>query len=88
MAFACSLITTYAAFLIFVFSFLGGLLNRGRGGWIDLGGSSNASNHLSYWPAHLCKNLLFAVPTGVAVVSAERHGSYLTLLVVGRGQAD
>lgn len=88
VAFACFLITAYAALLIVIFSFLGGLLNRGRGGWIDFGGSSNTTQSvnisnrhdaLSYWPAHLCKNLLFAVPTGIAVVSA---GSLTFPLVV------
>ena len=31
--------------------------------------SSDGSLGLDYWPAEICKNLLFAVPTGLVVVS-------------------
>ena len=64
------------------FSHLGGLLNRSRGGYVDFrkaapaGNSSRSTDDgalgLDYWPAEICKNLLFAVPTGVVVVSTRK----------------
>ena len=61
-----------------LFSHLGGLLNRSRGGYVDFrkaaGNSSSEDGALGldYWPAEICKNLLFAVPTGVVVVSIDK----------------
>ena len=66
----CILVTCYALFLLVAFSHFGGALNRGRGGWVNFYNTSNCTLCLPYWPAHLCKNLLFAVPTGAIVVSA------------------
>ena len=51
------------AFVI-LFAQLGGLLNRGRGGYINFG------EIVDYWPAHILSRLLFAVPTGLVVVSS------------------
>ena len=33
--------------------------------------SSDGALDLDYWPAEICKNLLFAVPTAVVVVSID-----------------
>ena len=61
------------------FSHLGGLLNRSRGGYVDFrkaaenSSSVDSSLGLDYWPAEICKNLLFAVPTAVVVVSGRRQ---------------
>lgn len=57
--------------LVFLLSLVGGLLNRGRGGYIHFGpaNSSSPEGQVWYWPAHILSRLLFAVPTGIAVVS-------------------
>ena len=59
--------------VLFFFANLGGLLNRSRGGYVNFrksaGNTSDDSLGLDYWPAEICKNLLFAVPTGLVVVS-------------------
>lgn len=65
--------------VLFFFSHLGGLLNRSRGGYVNFRksatNSSDDSLDLDYWPAEICKNLLFAVPTGLIVVSVYIHCS-------------
>lgn len=69
------LMAVFLVLLVHLFSHLGGLLNRSRGGYVDFrkapGNSSTADGALGldYWPAEVCKNLLFAVPTAVVVVS-------------------
>ena len=77
LAVSIALAACLVVFLQF-FSHLGGLLNRSRGGYVDFRKASPAGNSssdddgalgLDYWPAEICKNLLFAVPTGVVVVS-------------------
>ena len=57
--------------LVFLLSLVGGLLNRGRGGYIHFGpaNSSSPEGQEWYWPAHVLSRLLFAVPTGIVVVS-------------------
>ncbi len=52
---------------------LGGLLNRGRGGFITFGpqNSSDPEHEQWYWPAHILSRLLFAAPTGLLVVSLK-----------------
>ena len=63
------------AILLFFFSHLGGLLNRGRGGYVNFrkpavnASSDDGSLNLDYWPAEISKNLLFAFPTALVVVS-------------------
>lgn len=66
-------IATAVGLVVFLFFFahLGGLLNRARGGYVNLRNPSNNSVDLDYWPAEIVKNLLFAVPTGVLVVRRE-----------------
>ena len=56
--------------LVFLLSLVGGLLNRGRGGYIHFGpaNSSSPEGQVWYWPAHILSRLLFAVPTGIVVV--------------------
>ena len=73
-----------ACLLVFLqfLAHLGGLLNRSRGGYVDFrktaaeaNGSSadTGSLGLDYWPAEICKNLLFAVPTALLVVSLPSY---------------
>ena len=71
-----SLFTAFVClFLVLVFANIGGLLNRGRGGWVNFGpppenhSQPDPSLGLPYWPAHVLSRLLFAVPTGLVVVS-------------------
>ena len=52
--------------LIIGVSALGGLLNRCRGGLCDL-------RALTYWPEQLVSRLVFAVPSGILVVSGILH---------------
>jgi len=54
----------------FLLSLVGGLLSRGRGGYIHFGPaiSSAPEGQVWYWPAHMLSRLLFAVPTGIVVV--------------------
>ena len=49
--------------LAFLLSIVGGVLNRGRGGYFALPNSTEW-----YWPSHALSRLIFAVPTGVVVV--------------------
>lgn len=59
--------------VLFFFSHLGGLLNRSRGGYLNFRKSAVNSSEdglgMDYWSAEICKNLLFAIPTGLVVVS-------------------
>ena len=69
---------------LFFFSNLGGVLNRSRGGYVDFrkapkNSSDSDALGLDYWPAEICKNLLFAVPTAIVVVSRLR------VLIIGSG---
>ena len=71
-----SLFTAFACLtFVFLFAHLGGILNRGRGGWVNFGppppnrSLPDPSLGLPYWPAHILSRLLFAVPTGALVVS-------------------
>lgn len=53
---------------------LGGFLNHCRGGYVHFGPSnmqpgSPVYNHW-YWPQHILGRLLFALPTGLIVVSS------------------
>ena len=57
---------------LFFFAHLGGLLNRSRGGYVNLRNPANNSVNLDYWSAEVVKNLLFAVPTGIIVVRGRR----------------
>lgn len=65
VAFVSWCVALFVLGLTFLFSQLGGLLNRGRGGYVDFGDS------VSYWPAHILSRLLFAVPTGLVVVRSR-----------------
>ena len=47
--------------LAFLLSIVGGVLNRGRGGYFSF-------NSTDYWASHAISRLVFAVPTGVVVV--------------------
>ena len=47
--------------LAFLLSIVGGVLNRGRGGYFSF-------NSTDYWTSHAISRLIFAVPTGVVVV--------------------
>ncbi|XP_062505327.1 uncharacterized protein LOC134182025 [Corticium candelabrum] len=56
------LAVTFTVFLMFAISiFAGGILNRIRGGYRDVGESWK----LSYWEAHVVTRLVFAVPIGL-----------------------
>lgn len=56
-------LTTSCVVGLVLLAFLGGFLNRCRGGYIDL------QNVTTYWPAHIISRQLFSFPTGVLVVS-------------------
>lgn len=59
--------------LSFVVALLGGFLNHCRGGYVHFG-PSNGSDKVEaewYWPQHTLGRLLFALPTGLVVVSCD-----------------
>lgn len=66
-----------AALLVVLFSvlvaLLGGFLNHCRGGYVHFGPSHmTPGSHVYkewYWPQHILGRLLFALPTGLIVVS-------------------
>ena len=67
------LAVTFTVFLMFAISiFAGGILNRIRGGYRDVGESWK----LSYWEAHVVTRLVFAVPIGLTAVSASHSKVY------------
>ena len=57
---------------IFV-ALLGGFFNHCRGGYVHFGprNTTDTPAHEWYWPQHILSRLLFALPTGLVVVS--RH---------------
>ncbi len=57
-------VALFALGLLFLLAQLGGFLNRGRGGYVNL-------SDMAYWSAHILSRLLFAIPTGLVVVSSN-----------------
>lgn len=75
-----SLLAAFACLLfVILFANIGGLLNRGRGGWVNFGpppknhSQPDPSLGLPYWPAHVLSRLLFAIPTGLVVLLCGLH---------------
>ena len=52
-----------------VVALLGGFLNHCRGGYVHFGPSDGSHKAEWYWPQHTLGRLLFALPTGLVVVS-------------------
>ena len=56
--------------LTVVVATLGGFLNHCSGGYVHFGPANSSSSNW-YWSQHIFGRLLFAVPTGLAVVSCS-----------------
>ena len=64
--------TTVIAVAVLLVSCIGGTLNRSRGGYLDLNKliPGNESYYLGvYWGRHVLSRAVFALPTGILVVS-------------------
>ena len=58
--------------ILMLTSGIGSFLNRSRGGFIHFGGPTNESDPAFaewYWPNHILRQVFFALPTGLLVVS-------------------
>lgn len=71
---ACSILAALGVvFFAVLVATLGGFLNHCRGGYIHIGPSdAKPGSHVYeewYWPQHILARLLFALPTGLLVVS-------------------
>ena len=73
VVFSLRIITTLVIVVaVLLVSCIGGTLNRSRGGYLDLNKliAGNESHYPGvYWGRHVLRGAVFALPTGVVVVS-------------------
>lgn len=67
------LATLLVAVCVLLFSAVGGVLNRCRGGFLDLNKILPGNTSEVYWAQHVLSRAVFALPTGLLVVRVVSH---------------